>query len=182
MLAGLPDLLWKAALSKCTQHKCMAFYSVAVVERMMNTSLLLFFNKNENNCDSNKSNNRSAAHETVLENPSIAQSSLYVAGTIQHFVPVYIYMLQYISTSIRHGAYVLPCHKHQQWQGINSPQTTLKNHIALWTHNVGKWNTRSWTWIIRTTIWRTNFWFLFVDYRREFNISTFVILVCTYSI
>jgi hypothetical protein len=90
----------------------MAFYSVAVVERMLNTSLLLFLKKNENICDVNKSKNKSTAHESVLENPSIAQSSLYVAVIIQHFVSVYVYTLQYISTTIMHGAYVLPCHKH----------------------------------------------------------------------
>jgi hypothetical protein len=55
----------------------MAFYSVAFVERMLNTSLLLFFNNNENRCDGSKSNkslfNRNTVYESVLENPSIAK-------------------------------------------------------------------------------------------------------------
>lgn len=56
----------------------MVFYSVVVVERMLNTSLLLLFNNNENRCDGSKSNkclfNRNTVYESVLENPSFAQS------------------------------------------------------------------------------------------------------------
>ena len=95
----------------------MAFYSVGVLERMLNTSLPLFFNNNENSCNSSKSSKSlftiHTAYESVLENLSIAQSSLYVAVIVLHFVSVYVYMLRYISTAIRHGAYLLPCHKHQ---------------------------------------------------------------------
>lgn len=96
----------------------MALYSVAVVERKLDTSLLLFFNNNENSCDGRKTNNslfnRNTVYESVLENPSIAQSSLYVAVITQHLVSLYVCMLRYISTTIRHGAHVLPCLKHQQ--------------------------------------------------------------------
>ena len=122
--------MWEAALWECTQHKYMVCYSVAVVESMLNISLLLFFNNNENWCDGSKNNkslfSRNTVYESVLENPSIAQSSLYVAIIIQHFVSVYVYMLQYISTTVMHGANVLPCYKHQQWLGINCAQTRYR--------------------------------------------------------
>jgi hypothetical protein len=58
----------------------MAFYSVAVVQRMLNTSLFLLLNSNKKICDGSKSDkklfNRNTAYESVLENPSIAQSLL----------------------------------------------------------------------------------------------------------
>jgi hypothetical protein len=56
------------------------FYSVAFVQRMLNTSLLYSFNSNGKNRDGSKSDknlfNRNTAYESVLENPSVAQSSL----------------------------------------------------------------------------------------------------------
>jgi len=113
-----PNFFWWQVYQICCEKPLFenvhSTNSVAVVERMLKPSLLLFSNKNENNCDGNKSNNRNTARESVLENPSIAQSSLYVAIIIHHFVLAYVNMMQYISTTIRHGAYLLPCHKHQQ--------------------------------------------------------------------
>ena len=82
---------------------------------MLNISLLLFSNKNENTCDSSKSKAslliRNAVYENVLEIPSNAQSSLYVAVILQHFASVHVYMFRYISITITRGLYVLSCHK-----------------------------------------------------------------------